>query len=184
MASGKRCETCYGYGHAFRECENECVYCRKHHKGGVCPVCPEFYPKADQEARAESLENIRARTAQEKQRLEEVRRELRQAEVLEEQIQAVRDEVAASAGGPIPKLPAGKNAALMALGKSADGRDATWRDIHPDWKNVYVQVALKAQWNAEALGQQAFAEDSMLKAALIRFGRWPVQRDANGFPIE
>lgn len=184
MASGKRCETCYGYGHEFRECENECVYCRGFHKGGICPVCPEFYPQADEKARVEGLENIRARTVQEKQRLEQVRRELRQAEVLEEQIQVIKDEVAASAGGPIPKLPAGKNAALMALGKAADGSVATWREIHPQWRNVREQVALKAQWNAEAMGEQPFAEDSMLKAALIRYNRWPVQRDANGFPIE
>ena len=119
-----------------------------------------------------------------RKRLEDLRAELDHAKALKRQVEALRAKVAASAGGPIPKLPAGKNAALMSLGKSADGRDATWRDIHPDWKNVYEQVALKAQWNAEALGQQAFAEDSMLKAALIRFGRWPVQRDANGFPIE
>ena len=69
----------------------------------------------------------------------------------------------------------------------AMGKDATWRDIHPQWRSKEVgeqAAALKAQWEAEALGHQLFAEDSMLKAALIRFNRWPIQRDANGFPIE
>lgn len=65
MAGGKRYETCYGYGHNFRECENECVYYGERHKG-ICPVCPERYPKADVEARARSIELIRERTAREK----------------------------------------------------------------------------------------------------------------------
>jgi hypothetical protein len=46
------------------------------------------------------------------------------------------------------------------------------------------QVALKAQWNAEALGYQEFAEDSQLMVALKYVRRFPVKKDVNGFPIE
>ena len=41
----------------------------------------------------------------------------------------MKGEAAARASGPIPKLPAGKIAAVMALGKNKDGNDATWREI-------------------------------------------------------
>ena len=98
----------------------------------------------------------------------------------------MKGEAAARAGGPIPKLPAGKNAALMALGKNRHGEDATWREIDANWRSLprEEQMAVKAQWNAEAMGEQEFADDSKLKAALIYFRRWPIQRDANGFPTE
>jgi hypothetical protein len=184
MVDSKVCETCYGDGHDFRECVNECVYCRKHHNGGICPDCPELYPRVDGEAGARVLENIRKETAEQKRRLHELNEELARADFLEQQIQAIKDEVAASAGGPISQPPASKNAALLAMGKKVDGTHSTWRDIHLGWEQAGNQAALKAQWNAEALGQQQFAEDSMLKAALVNSGRWPIKRDANGFPIE
>jgi hypothetical protein len=179
MGDDKRCETCYKFGHDFLQCENECVYCRKHHSRGICPVFPEFYPKADPDSRTRGLENMREKTAQGRQRLKELNEELADADLILRQIEVIKEEVAASAGGPIPQLPAGKDAALTAMGK-----DASWRDVHPRWQDVSDQVALKEQWNAEALGYQQFAEDSMLKAALIYHGRWPIQRDANGFPVE
>ena len=72
----------------------------------------------------------------------------------------------------------------MAMGKKADGTPSTWRDIHRDWKELPDQVALKAQWNAEALGYQEFAEDSQLMVALKYVRRFPVKKDVNGFPIE
>jgi hypothetical protein len=186
VGGGKRCDTCFGYGHDFLQCENECVTCRKHHNGGVCPVAPEYYPKANADDRARSLESMQERIDHERQRLEDLNKELAVAKHLEIQIDALRKKVEARSGGPIPQLPAGKNAALMAMGKK-DGKDATWRDIHPDWKGEAVstqQTPLKTQWNAEALDHQPFAQDSMLMAALIQRGRWPVQRDGNGFPIE
>ena len=176
MDDDKRCETCYTFGHDFLQCENECVYCRKHHSRSVCPICPEFYPKADPDSRARGHENAHKRATQERQRLVE---ELADVEVLLRQIEVNKKEIAASAGGPFSQQPAGKDAALMAMGK-----DAAWLDVHPRWQDVSDQVALKEKWNAEALGYQQFAEDSMLKAALIYHGRWPIQRDAVGFPIE
>jgi len=51
------------------------------------------------------------------------------------------------------------------------------------WINV-IKDSLLYIWNTEALGYQQFAEGSVLKAALVRCSRWPIQRDANGFPIE
>ena len=58
------------------------------------------------------------------------------------------------------------------------------RGIHPRWQDVGDQAVLKEQWNAEALGYQQSVEDSMLKAALVYHGRWLIQKDANGFPVE
>lgn len=72
----------------------------------------------------------------------------------------------------------------MAMGKKADGTPSTWRDIHGDWKESPNQAALKAQWNAEALGYQEFAEDSQLVVALKYVRRFLVKKDANGFPSE
>ena len=74
----------------------------------------------------------------------------------------------------------------MALGKNRDGNDATWREIDSDWRSVprEEQMAIKAQWNAEAMSEQEFADDSKLKAAFIRFRRWPIKRDAHGLPTE
>jgi hypothetical protein len=184
MAGGKRCATCHQHGHGFRECENQCIYCRKIHKGGICPDFPDGYPRPDEDARASTLENIQEETARKRQRLEEVNKELAQAAHLERQIGVMREKVEASAGGPLPRLPEGKNAALMAMGKKADGTLSTWRDIHRDWKELPNQAALKAQWNAEALGHQPFAGDSQLEVALRYVRRWPIQWDDNGFPKE
>lgn len=122
---------------------------------------------------------MREKIAQKRQRLKELNDKLADADVLLRQIEVIQDEVAASAGEPILKLPAGKDAALMVVGK-----DAAWRDIHPRWQDVGDQAVLKEQWNTEALGYQQFVEDSMLKAALVYHGRWPIQKDANGFPVE
>ena len=133
MDDDKRCETCYTFGHDFLQCENECVYCGKHHSRSVCPVCPEFYPKADPGSRARGLEIARQRAAQARQRLIE---KLADVDSLLRQIKVSEEEVAASAGGPIPQLPAGKDAALMAMGK-----DASWCDIHPRWQDVSDQFA-------------------------------------------
>ena len=76
MAGGKRCATCHQHGHGFRECENQCIYCRKIHKGGICLDCPELYPRPEEEAWASVLDNIREKTTHEKERLEEVKKEL------------------------------------------------------------------------------------------------------------
>jgi hypothetical protein len=45
-------------------------------------------------------------------------------------------------------------------------------------------LELKAQWNAEALGYQEFAEDSELIVALKYVRCFHVRLDTNGFPIE
>lgn len=115
-----------------------------------------------EEALASSIEHVRARTARQRQCLKELNEELAVASSIKRWI---KNEVAACAGGPLSQLPEGKNAALMATGEKVDGMSAAWRYIHPQWE--YVD-ALKSQWEAEALGHQQFAEDSMPTAALVR----------------
>jgi hypothetical protein len=89
---------------------------------------------------------MRKKIELERQRLKEVKAELADAEFIERRIQEIKDELVASASGPLPQLPNGKRAALMAMGKRADGSSTTWRDICPKWISLSdQQIALKAQ---------------------------------------
>ena len=74
---------------------------------------------AEKAAHASSIKHTRERTARERQHLKDLNEELAVASSIEGRI---RNEVAASAGGPLPQVPEGEKAALMAMHVGACGQ--------------------------------------------------------------
>jgi hypothetical protein len=175
------CMTCGQPGHSTRTCENECLFCNKRHDGAIRPLFPRLHKSSDHDSQACGLANIHERIAQGEHTLKKLNDDVFAAHLLRRQIERIENDVVQEAGGPRPVPVERKAAALLTM-----GREATWRDIEAGWREMLgpQQQAPKAQWNAEAMGEQAYAEDSKLKAQLVLRGRLTFQRDAEGFPIE